>query len=282
MSPFARAECEIIVLCQRLCFNVFLPQVSAMVAVNYWLHSCNWEVWNANFTFPKQHILPRAIMILLKTTCAFMKRQEGEFASENHMTHIGKLKHPTQEAINSIILLYHYCFLGDLNKTWARNLSLNVRWSWDRILIWYCRFITLQLTIVRQRDKLEGWFKHFLVEDKGINPAATSYVDFLCQMHKEIRNLMNWSICGYSSHTTRNELGRLWKWRRDRCVKNSLQFSRWLETAALKRFLVFWVMVRRWTTTESRWLTRRLYDWVKMCYQSFVFKVSCIQHTQRS
>ena len=91
-------------------------------------------------------------------------------------------------------------------------------------------------------------------------------------MHKEIRNLMNWSICGYSSHTTRNELGTLCQWRQDRCVKNSLQFSQWLETAALKRFLVFWVMVRRWTTTESRWLTRRLYDWLKMCYQSFVLK----------
>ena len=101
-------------------------------------------------------------------------------------------------------------------------------------------------------------------------------------MHKEIRNLMNWSICGYSSHTTRNELRRLWKWRRDRCVKNSLQFSRWLETAALKRFSVFWVMVRRLTSTESRWLTRRLYDWLKMYYQSFVFKVSCIQHMQQS
>ena len=181
-----------------------------------------------------------------------MKRQGGEFALENHMTNIGKLKHTTQEASNSVALLYHYCFLGERNKIWARNLSLNVRWSWDRILVWYCRFIALQLTIVRQRDKLEGWFKHFLVEDKGINPAATSYVDFLCQMHKEIRNLMNWSICGYSSHTTRNELGRLCKWRQQRCVKNSLQFSRWLETAALKRFLVFWVMVRRWTSTESR------------------------------
>ena len=45
-----------------------------------------------------------------------------------------------------------------------------------------------QLTVVRQRDKLEAWFKHLLVEDKGINPAANSYVDFLCQMHKEIRN----------------------------------------------------------------------------------------------
>lgn len=49
----------------------------------------------------------------------------------------------------------------------------------------------VKLTVVRQRDKLEGWFKHFLVEDKGLNPAASSYVDFLCQMHKEIRSLMN-------------------------------------------------------------------------------------------
>lgn len=48
----------------------------------------------------------------------------------------------------------------------------------------------LKLTVVRQRDKLEGWFKHFLVEDKGLNPVAHSYVDFLCQMHKEIRSLM--------------------------------------------------------------------------------------------
>lgn len=52
-------------------------------------------------------------------------------------------------------------------------------------------FVSFQLTVVRQRDKLEGWFKHFLVEDKGVNPAASSYVDFLCQMHKEIRSLMN-------------------------------------------------------------------------------------------
>jgi len=48
-----------------------------------------------------------------------------------------------------------------------------------------------QLTVVWQWDKHAAWFKHLLVEDKGINPAANSYVDFLCQMHKEIRNLMN-------------------------------------------------------------------------------------------
>jgi hypothetical protein len=47
-----------------------------------------------------------------------------------------------------------------------------------------------QLTIVRQRDKLEPWFNHFLVEDKGQNGSA-SYVDFLCHIHKEIRNLLS-------------------------------------------------------------------------------------------
>ena len=50
--------------------------------------------------------------------------------------------------------------------------------------------IYFQLTIVRQRDKLEPWFHHFLVEDKGLNGSA-SYVDFLCHIHKEIRNLLS-------------------------------------------------------------------------------------------
>ncbi|XP_033126198.1 protein transport protein Sec24C-like, partial [Anneissia japonica] len=48
----------------------------------------------------------------------------------------------------------------------------------------------MKLALVRQRDALEGWFRHFLVEDKGSN-ATASYVDFLCHMHKEIRNLLN-------------------------------------------------------------------------------------------
>lgn len=48
----------------------------------------------------------------------------------------------------------------------------------------------LKLTIVRQRDKLEPWFNHFLVEDKGMN-GSSSYVDFLCHIHKEIRNILN-------------------------------------------------------------------------------------------
>jgi len=49
----------------------------------------------------------------------------------------------------------------------------------------------LKLTVVRQRDKLEPWLKHYLVEDKGFHAQQMSYVDFLCHIHKEIRNLLN-------------------------------------------------------------------------------------------
>ena len=45
-----------------------------------------------------------------------MKRQGGEFALANHMTYIRKLKHTTQEASNSIALLYHNYFLGGRNE----------------------------------------------------------------------------------------------------------------------------------------------------------------------
>lgn len=48
----------------------------------------------------------------------------------------------------------------------------------------------MKLIIVKQEDKLEMLFKHFLVEDKSMSGGA-SYVDFLCHMHKEIRQLLS-------------------------------------------------------------------------------------------
>ncbi|KAA0724984.1 Protein transport protein [Triplophysa tibetana] len=48
----------------------------------------------------------------------------------------------------------------------------------------------MKLIVVKQEDKLELIFKHFLVEDKSNNGGA-SYVDFLCHMHKEIRQLLS-------------------------------------------------------------------------------------------
>uniref|UniRef100_A0A672KNM9 SEC24 homolog C, COPII coat complex component n=1 Tax=Sinocyclocheilus grahami TaxID=75366 RepID=A0A672KNM9_SINGR len=51
-------------------------------------------------------------------------------------------------------------------------------------------FSHTELMVVKPEDKLELIFKHFLVEDKSNNGGA-SYVDFLCHMHKEIRQLLS-------------------------------------------------------------------------------------------
>lgn len=48
----------------------------------------------------------------------------------------------------------------------------------------------MRLTLVRQKEKMENVFKHFLIEDRGLDGSA-SYVDFLCHMHKEIRNILS-------------------------------------------------------------------------------------------
>ncbi|XP_038219066.1 protein transport protein Sec24C [Zerene cesonia] len=47
----------------------------------------------------------------------------------------------------------------------------------------------MRLTIMRQHDKLEAVLRHFLVEDRGVD-GSSSYVDYLCHIHKEIRNLL--------------------------------------------------------------------------------------------
>lgn len=38
--------------------------------------------------------------------------------------------------------------------------------------------------------KLEPWFRKYLVEDKGAD-GSPSYVDFLCAIHREIRNILS-------------------------------------------------------------------------------------------
>ncbi|XP_074475760.1 protein transport protein Sec24C isoform X1 [Sebastes fasciatus] len=48
----------------------------------------------------------------------------------------------------------------------------------------------MKLMVVKQEDRAELIFRHFLVEDKSVSGGA-SYVDFLCHMHKEIRQLLS-------------------------------------------------------------------------------------------
>lgn len=48
----------------------------------------------------------------------------------------------------------------------------------------------MKIIVVLQCNKLEALYRHFLVEDKGMD-GSPSYVDFLCHVHKEIRNLLS-------------------------------------------------------------------------------------------
>ncbi|XP_075999892.1 protein transport protein Sec24D [Genypterus blacodes] len=48
---------------------------------------------------------------------------------------------------------------------------------------------SMKLQIVWQKDKSEMLFRQFLVEDKGLHGGA-SYMDFLCYVHQEIRQLL--------------------------------------------------------------------------------------------
>ena len=48
-----------------------------------------------------------------------------------------------------------------------------------------------QFLVTKQRDKSEMLFRRLLKEDKGSGPwEGTSYVDYLCQLHKEIRDML--------------------------------------------------------------------------------------------
>ncbi|XP_075837573.1 protein transport protein Sec24D [Microtus pennsylvanicus] len=49
---------------------------------------------------------------------------------------------------------------------------------------------SMKLIIVKQREQREMVFRQFLVEDKGLY-GGSSYVDFLCCVHKEICQLLN-------------------------------------------------------------------------------------------
>lgn len=68
-------------------------------------------------------------------------------------------------------------------------IACSVKAIWTELMS-----LSPQVTIVRQRDKLQSWFEHFLVEDKSLN-GGSSYVDFLCHIHKEIRSILSWAAC---------------------------------------------------------------------------------------
>ncbi|XP_034413250.1 protein transport protein Sec24D [Cyclopterus lumpus] len=77
----------------------------------------------------------------------------------------------------------HMCALPELDNP----LSNKVRSFIDGLI--EKRPNSMKLNIVRQKDKPEMLFRQFLVEDKGLHGGA-SYMDFLCYVHREIRQLL--------------------------------------------------------------------------------------------
>ncbi|KAM3726424.1 Protein transport protein [Dirofilaria immitis] len=63
--------------------------------------------------------------------------------------------------------------------------SRAVRYVIDRVNM--NRLRHMKLFVIRQQDALESWMKKFLVEDRTSN--MPSYVDYLCNIHREIRIL---------------------------------------------------------------------------------------------
>ncbi|CAI8021471.1 Protein transport protein Sec24D [Geodia barretti] len=54
------------------------------------------------------------------------------------------------------------------------------------------RQLQLKLRVAIQRDKTEVFFRRMLKEDKGAGQwEGTNYVDFLCQIHRDIKELLN-------------------------------------------------------------------------------------------
>jgi protein transport protein SEC24 len=80
----------------------------------------------------------------------------------------------------------------DIDKTRLQDLdsplSLRVRGIIKRVR--EERHRHMKLIIIRQRDRLEPVFQMYLMEDRG-SGGSSSYVDFLCHIHKEIRNLLS-------------------------------------------------------------------------------------------
>ncbi|XP_033507639.1 protein transport protein Sec24D [Epinephelus lanceolatus] len=77
----------------------------------------------------------------------------------------------------------HMCVLPELDNPLSKKVRSIISSLLEK------RPNSMKLQIVRQKDKPEMLFRQFLVEDKGLHGGA-SYMDFLCYVHREIRQLL--------------------------------------------------------------------------------------------
>ncbi|XP_026153717.1 protein transport protein Sec24D [Mastacembelus armatus] len=77
----------------------------------------------------------------------------------------------------------HMCALPELDNPLSKKVRSIISGLLDK------RPNSMKFQIVRQKDKPEMLFRQFLVEDKGLH-GSSSYMDFLCYVHREIRQLL--------------------------------------------------------------------------------------------
>ncbi|KAK2899740.1 protein transport protein Sec24D isoform X1 [Channa argus] len=77
----------------------------------------------------------------------------------------------------------HMCALPELDNPLSKKVRSIISGLLEK------RPNSMKLQVVRQKDKPEMLFRQFLVEDKGLH-GSSSYMDFLCYVHREIRQLL--------------------------------------------------------------------------------------------
>ncbi|CAG9534212.1 unnamed protein product [Cercopithifilaria johnstoni] len=138
------------------------------------------EQWAAEITLPvcirasydnlspeKAYIIFNGIMMFLWIGLKVPQDWVQDVFNSNSVTHLNVENHIVPERDN------------------ARSRA--VRYVIDRVNMNSLRH--MKLFIIRQQDALEAWMKKFLVEDRTLN--MLSYVDYLCNIHREIRSLLN-------------------------------------------------------------------------------------------
>uniref|UniRef100_A0A672J719 SEC24 homolog D, COPII coat complex component n=1 Tax=Salarias fasciatus TaxID=181472 RepID=A0A672J719_SALFA len=108
----------------------------------------------------------------------------GVFLLENgHFMFLWLGQALSPELTQSIFNLPSLCALPELDNPLSTKVRSIINDLLDK------RPNSMKLQIVKQRDKPEMLFRQFLVEDKGLHGGA-SYMDFLCYVHREIRQLL--------------------------------------------------------------------------------------------
>uniref|UniRef100_F1KR98 Protein transport protein Sec24C n=1 Tax=Ascaris suum TaxID=6253 RepID=F1KR98_ASCSU len=119
-----------------------------------------------NLSAEKAYVIYNGLMMFIWIGLGVAQQWVQDVFNANSVTHLNTENHTVPERDNA-----H---------------SRAVRRVLERINMGRAR--RMKLFVIRQQDALEAWMKRFLVEDRSSN--MPSYVDYLCNIHREIRSLL--------------------------------------------------------------------------------------------